>query len=138
MPVDYDQLAEQYKKYRKPDPKIAARIQFHIQGAQRVLNVGAGMGSYEPEDCEVVAIEPSYEMIAKRKRAKATLIQGFAEDLPFIDNGFDISMGILTIHHWSDSHWAYKKCSEYRKIKLCFLPGLDTAAISVSRNIYLK
>ncbi|MGD8763181.1 MAG: class I SAM-dependent methyltransferase [Desulfobacteraceae bacterium] len=102
MTVDYDLIAEQYKNYRKPDPKIAARIQLHIQGAQRVLNVGAGMGSYEPEGCEVVAIEPSYEMIAKRKRAKATLIQGFAEDLPFRDNGFDVSMGILTIHHWPD------------------------------------
>ena len=102
MPVDYDQLAEQYRKYRKPDPKIAARIQFHIQGAQRVLNVGAGMGSYEPEGCEVIAIEPSYEMISKRKRTKAILVQGFAQDLPFRDNVFDISMGILTMHHWSD------------------------------------
>jgi SAM-dependent methyltransferase len=102
MPVDYDQLAEHYRNYRKPDPKIAARIQFHIRGAQQILNVGAGMGSYEPEDCEVVAIEPSYEMIAKRQTAKATLIQGFAENLPFRNNGFDVSMGILTIHHWSD------------------------------------
>lgn len=102
MSVDYDQLAEQYRSYRKPDPRIAARVQFHIQGAQRVLNVGAGMGSYEPEDCEVVVIEPSHEMIAKRKSSKATLIQGFAEDLPFGDNDFDVSMGILTIHHWSD------------------------------------
>ena len=25
-----------------------------------------------------------------------------AESLPFRDNVFDISMGILTIHHWSD------------------------------------
>ncbi len=41
-------------------------------------------------------------MIAKRKRAKATLIQGFAENMPFRDNGFDVSKGILTIHHWSD------------------------------------
>ncbi len=102
MTVDYDQLAEQYRNYRKPDPKIAARIQFHIQGAQRVLNVGAGMGSYEPEGCEVIAIEPSYEMISKRKGIKAKLIQGFAENLPFRDNEFDVSMGILTIHHWSD------------------------------------
>jgi len=102
MPIDYDQLAKQYRNYRKPDPRIAARIQFHIQGARRVLDVGAGMGSYEPEDCLVAAIEPSYEMIANRKRAKAILIQGFAEDLPFRNNSFDVSMGILTMHHWAD------------------------------------
>ena len=102
MRVDYDILAEQYSNYRKPDPKIAARINSHVQGAQSVLNIGAGMGSYEPEGCEVVAIEPSYEMIAKRKRAEAALIMGLAEDLPFRDNGFDVSMAILTIHHWAD------------------------------------
>jgi len=102
MFVDYDQLAKQYKFYRKPDPRIAERIQFHLQGAQFILNVGAGIGSYEPENCKVVAIEPSYEMISKRKNSKAILIQGFAEELPFKDNVFDCSMGILTIHHWSN------------------------------------
>ena len=102
MSVDYDQLAEQYRTFRKPDPRIAARIQFHIQGAQRVLNVGAGMGSYEPQDFQVVAIEPSLEMITQRKNSKATLVQGMAENLPFVDNDFDVSMGVLTIHHWSD------------------------------------
>jgi len=102
MSVDYDQLAEQYRTYRKPDSRIARRIQFHIKGACRVLNVGAGMGSYEPDDCEVVAIEPSREMILRRKRSKVILIQGFAENLPFGDDSFDVSMGILTIHHWSN------------------------------------
>jgi len=118
MSVDYDQLAEQYKTYRQPDPKIAARIQFHIQGAQRVLNVGAGMGSYEPEDCEVVAIEPSHDMIAKRKRDKATLIQGFAENLPFKDNDFDVSMGILTLHHWLDITLGLKEMLRVSKDKI--------------------
>ena len=50
MSVDYDQLAKQYKAYRNPDPRIAAQIQSHIKGARRVLNVGAGTGSYEPEN----------------------------------------------------------------------------------------
>lgn len=118
MPVDYDQLAKQYRKYRKPDPKIAARIQFHIQGAQRVLNVGAGMGSYEPEGCEVMAIEPSYEMISKRKRTKVKLIQGIAEDLPFRDNGFDVSLGILTIHHWSDISMGLQEMLRVSKNKI--------------------
>lgn len=100
--VNYDQLAESYRRYRKPDPVIAARIQSHIEDSWRVLNVGAGMGGYEPEGCEIVAIEPSLEMILQRKNSRAALIQGVAENLPFRDNAFDISMGILTIHHWSD------------------------------------
>lgn len=102
MDVDYDRLAEHYRNHRRPDPRIAARIQFHIEGAGRVLNVGAGIGSYEPDDCEVVAIEPSHEMLMKRENAKVALAQGVAEALPFGDNVFDVAMGILTIHHWSD------------------------------------
>jgi SAM-dependent methyltransferase len=102
MTVNYDQLAEQYRKFRIPDPRIAERIQVHINGAERILNVGAGIGAYEPEGCDIVAIEPSYEMIAQRKGSKAALIQGVAERLPFRDKVFDISMGILTLHHWSD------------------------------------
>lgn len=102
MSVEYDQVAEAYQRYRKPDPRIAERIQFHTEGAQKVLNIGAGTGSYEPEDCDMVAVEPSSEMISQRKNAKVELVRGVAEDLPFKDNAFDISMGILTIHHWAD------------------------------------
>lgn len=67
MSVDYDQLTYQYERYRKPDPRIAERIHFHLRGARQVLNVGAGMGSYEPNGCEVVAVEPVRGMISGRK-----------------------------------------------------------------------
>ncbi len=121
MPVDYDQLAKQYRTYRNPDPKLAKRIHLHIQDARRVLNVGAGMGSYEPEDCEVVAMEPSHKMIAGRKSSKATLIQGYAEDLPFGDNVFDASMGILTMHHWSDIASGLQEMIRVSKDKIVLL-----------------
>lgn len=100
--VNYDQLAEHYRMYRKPDPRIAAPIWAHLAGARRVLNVGAGIGSYEPSDCEVVALEPSKEMISLRSKLTATVIQGHAEHLPFNDREFDASMAVLTIHHWAD------------------------------------
>jgi SAM-dependent methyltransferase len=102
MSVDYDQLASQYERFRKPDPRIAKRIHFHLRGARQILNVGAGMGSYEPNGCEVVAVEPVRKMISGRRNAKALLVQGAAEALPFKDGSFDCSMGILTMHHWSD------------------------------------
>ncbi len=66
-----------------------------------MLNVGAGVGAYEPADRPVVALEPSFEMIAKRRRPGAA-VQGTAEHLPFRDGTFDCSMGLLTLHHWSD------------------------------------
>ena len=56
MSVNYDRLARDYAIYRKADARISERIQFHIGSARKLLNVGAGMGSYEPDSCEVVAV----------------------------------------------------------------------------------
>lgn len=121
MIIDYDHLAKQYKSYRKPDTRIAERIHFHLQGAQLILNIGAGMGSYEPKNCEVVAIEPSYEMISKRINSNTKIIQGFAEDLPFRDNFFDCSMAILTLHHWSDVFLGLREMIRVTKDKIVLL-----------------
>ena len=66
MAVNYNELANQYRHYRTPDPRIASAIWAHLAGAERVLNVGAGIGSYEPDNCEVIAVEPSEKMIALR------------------------------------------------------------------------
>lgn len=102
MSVNYDILAPDYVNYRVPDARIEATIRKHIPQGSRILNVGAGQGSYEPKDCDVTAIEPSPEMIARRAPTKAPAIQGYAENLPFNDNSFDIAMAILTIHHWQN------------------------------------
>ncbi|OFE13450.1 hypothetical protein PHACT_10135 [Pseudohongiella acticola] len=102
MSVNYDTIAPEYVNYRIPDTRIDAAIRRHIVSGEKVLNVGAGQGSYEPVDCDVIAVEPSREMIARRAATKAKALQGLAEHLPFDDNSFDTSLAILTIHHWYD------------------------------------
>ncbi len=102
MTVNYEKLAEQYKRFRTPDPRIASIIWAHLTNAKNVLNVGAGIGSYEPDNYQVVAVEPSERMIALRGLSAVQIIRGSAESLPFNDNTFDVSMALLTIHHWSD------------------------------------
>ncbi len=102
MSVNYSALAEAYFRHRMPDRRIASAIGSHLNGADRVLNVGAGIGAYEPNNCEVVAIEPSEKMIAWRPPSTTTVIRGYAERLPFKSLVFEASMAILTIHHWSD------------------------------------
>ncbi|MFO0993519.1 MAG: class I SAM-dependent methyltransferase [Hyphomicrobiales bacterium] len=102
MSAKYDSIGINYAELRKPDPRIAKIITSALGPAQTVLNVGAGSGSYEPADRVVTAVEPSAEMIAKRKPSAAKAIQASAEDLPFEDRSFDASMAILTIHHWPD------------------------------------
>ncbi len=98
----YDRIGIGYAARRRPDPRIAARITAALGPAQRVLNVGAGAGSYEPADRSMTAIEPSAEMIRQRPPSPANVMQGHAEALPFEDNSFDAAMAVLTVHHWSD------------------------------------
>jgi SAM-dependent methyltransferase len=98
----YDRIGRNYKRVRKPDPRIAARIDAGLGDAKTVVNVGAGTGSYEPSDRCVTAVEPSAEMIAQRPPGSAAVVQASAEALPFDDDSFDAALAVLTIHHWVD------------------------------------
>lgn len=101
--TDYEGPAGRaYPRGRHTDPRIAERIWAALEDARTVLNVGAGTGSYEPADREVVAVEPSATMRAARPAAAAPVIDAKAEALPFEDDAFDASMAIITIHHWDD------------------------------------
>ena len=102
MSAKYDTIGLNYAELRKPDRRIARIIESALGSAQTVLNVGAGTGSYEPADRSVTAVEPSGEMIRKRRPGAAEAVQASADDLPFDDKSFDASMAILTIHHWPD------------------------------------
>jgi SAM-dependent methyltransferase len=101
MPALYDAIGVNYTELRKPDPHIAASIHHALGSARTVLNVGAGAGSYEPVDRQVTAVEPSIDMIRKRRPSAAKTLQACAERLPFVNGAFDAAMAILTIHHWT-------------------------------------
>ncbi|MGE0718427.1 MAG: class I SAM-dependent methyltransferase, partial [Alphaproteobacteria bacterium] len=102
MTAKYDSIGINYAELRRPDPRIAAIVEAALGPARTVLNVGAGTGSYEPADRSVTAVEPSREMIRKRKPGAAPAIQASAEHLPFADGAFAAAMAVLTIHHWAD------------------------------------
>jgi SAM-dependent methyltransferase len=102
MEVAYDRIGLGYGAVRRPDPRIAARVEAALGDARTVLNVGAGAGSYEPADREVTALEPSRTMIAQRPPGSAPVVEGVAEALPFDEDSFDAAMAIITIHHWRD------------------------------------
>lgn len=98
----YDRIGQGYNALRLPDPRIAQQILSAIGNAQRVANIGAGAGSYEPKDREVVAVEPSMTMIRQRPQGHPLAVQAIAEQLPFRDASFDAALAILTVHHWQD------------------------------------
>jgi hypothetical protein len=55
----YDRIGRSYRVTRLTDPRIAAAINAALGDARSVVNVGAGSGSYEPADRDVLAVEPS-------------------------------------------------------------------------------
>ncbi len=103
-PDFYDTIGTTYHQTRRADPRLARRIRSAVGDATHVVNVGAGTGSYEPDNCAVIAVEPSIVMIRQRPEASAPVVRAAAESLPFKDQSFDIAMALWTIHHWTDLH----------------------------------
>jgi ubiquinone/menaquinone biosynthesis C-methylase UbiE len=98
----YDTIGATYTVTRRTEPRIAAQVWAALGDARTVLNVGAGTGSYEPPDREVVAVEPSAVMRGQRASDAAPCVAAFAESLPFGDQSFDAAMAFATVHHWQD------------------------------------
>jgi SAM-dependent methyltransferase len=97
----YDaRLGEGYASLRRPDPRIAAQISRALGGARRVVNVGAGAGSYEPPG--TIAVEPSWTMLRQRPPGAAPAVRALAEALPLPTAAGDGALAIFTIHHWTD------------------------------------
>jgi SAM-dependent methyltransferase len=97
--ADYEAVGAAYPRHRRTDPRIAALVHQALGDAETVINVGAGAGSYEPDDRYVVAVEPSAAMRAQRA---TPAVDATAESLPFDDDSFDAAMAMVTIHQWSD------------------------------------
>jgi SAM-dependent methyltransferase len=100
-PQRYDSIGVGYTSFRQPDPRISAQIWAAAGDAARIINVGAGTGSYEPPDRRLVAVEPSAVMVDQRSGAHP-VVRAAAEDLPFPDDSFDVALALMTVHHWTD------------------------------------
>lgn len=98
----YERIGKGYANRRRADPRIAAPIHAALGDARTVVNVGAGAGSYEPGDVELLAVEPSVTMIRQRPAGAAPVVRAVAESLPFPDATFDAALALLTVHHWTD------------------------------------
>jgi len=97
----YESIGARYAAPRRPDPRIHQVIVDPLGDARTVINVGAGVGNYEPTDRILTAVEPSLEMITQRTTGAGTAVRGVAEALPFRDQIFDAALATFTLHHWS-------------------------------------
>jgi SAM-dependent methyltransferase len=100
--ADYGAIGLVYRDFRVADPRIAAVVHAALGTARRVLNIGAGTGSYEPTDRVVTPVEPSATMRSRRSSHLPPAIDASAESLPFADRSFDAAMGTFTVHQWKE------------------------------------
>jgi SAM-dependent methyltransferase len=98
----YDTIGHGYSQTRREDSRFRGRIHAALANARTVVNVGAGVGAYEPQDRHVIAIEPSDVMAAQRPRDLAPAIRASAGDLPLRDRSVDAAMAVQSVHHWDE------------------------------------
>src|SRR5437667_63064 len=126
----YDQIGNNYSRTRRTDPRIQAAISKALSGCKLVLNVGAGTGSYEPKDRQVVSLDPSFVMLEQRQD-RSNVIRGIAELLPFSNQSFDAAMGVLTVDHWTDKSLGLKEMQRVVRNKVVIFTW-DKSRISES------
>jgi len=98
----YDTIGRGYVAHRRPDPHWERAVTQQIGDARVVVNVGAGTGSYEPPDRQVVAVEPSTVMMGQRPQDAAPAVRASASRLPLSSGCADVALAVLTVHHWDD------------------------------------
>ena len=128
MDAIYDTIGSQYSPQRQADPRILRVIFQALEKAASVVNVGAGAGSYESLDRQVIAVEPSRVMIRQRPSESSPVVQASALALPFADGSFDASLAILTIHHWAHQRLGMSelcRVSRQRAVVLTWDPDFD-------------
>jgi SAM-dependent methyltransferase len=127
MEATYDRIGRLYRRHRRPEPRIAARVHRALGDARTVVNVGAGTGSYEPTDRPVVAVDPSAVMVGQRAPGMPSAVRAVAEALPFADGQFDAALALLTVHHWRDrvAGLAELRRVSRRQVVLCFDPVIN-------------
>ena len=101
-PSAYDEIGIGYSQVRCPDRRIRQAVDDALRGVARIVNVGAGTGSYEPEGRCVAAVEPSAVMISQRPSHVAPAVQARAEELPITNAAADAALAVHTVMHWTD------------------------------------
>lgn len=110
----YNKIGATYQQTRRQDDHLYHCVLKALGTSQTVLNIGAGTGSYEPKDRQVVAVEPSEVMVSQRQKNQVPVVKATADHLPFHHKTFDACMTVLSMHHWQPNQ--YQGVQEMRRV----------------------
>jgi ubiquinone/menaquinone biosynthesis C-methylase UbiE len=108
MKIEYNNLAQEYARYRRGDEAVIERLitGSGISGASRVLEIGCGTGNYIAElqsrvGCQCHGLDPSSGMIAQARHRNPTVTYCVApaEHLGLAEAAFDLAFSVDVIHH---------------------------------------
>jgi len=137
-PIDYNQLAEGYARFRRVHPHVFGELNSAIQELQaaRILEIGCGTGNYlhalqEATGYQAWGLDPSAEMVkrAAGHGGAALYLIARAERLPLRSEYFDLLFSVDVIHHISDRAAYYQEA--FRVLK----PGGRVCTVTDSEAI---
>src|SRR3954466_2701026 len=118
--VLYEKIGAGYTVTRRADLRIADAIRTALGDAGSVVNIGAGSGSYEPTDLQVLPVEPAEAMIRQRPASLPPALLGTAEKLPLPPKSVDAALAVLTAHHWRDRPAAFAEIHRVARRRAVF------------------
>jgi len=137
-PIDYNQLAEGYARFRRVHPQVFGELAsaVHELQAARILEIGCGTGNYthalqDAAGCRAWGLDPSAEMLkrAASHGGAAHFLMARAEELPLQNEYYDLLFSVDVIHHISDRPAYYKEA--FRVLK----PGGRVCTVTDSEAI---
>jgi ubiquinone/menaquinone biosynthesis C-methylase UbiE len=129
---DYKASREYDYWYRDPKNRFVADLEDELmfrllapKAGERLLDIGCGTGRhllmFAEMGLNVTGLDASAHMLdlaKKRLRHRAELYEGIAEDLPFEDNSFDVSIMVTTLEFVEDTRKAIAEACRVTKDRL--------------------
>jgi len=113
----YDEISSGYNELHKEEQLKKVRIIIKELGItnEKVLDVGCGTAFYAELFENYTGLDSSKGMLEK---AKANVILGNAENLPFKDKSFDVVISVTALHNVKDFKKAIKEMERVSKGKI--------------------
>jgi ubiquinone/menaquinone biosynthesis C-methylase UbiE len=118
--VRYNSISRGYNKLYMEEQLKKIRLikeNIKIKKSDLLLDVGCGTGISSEFECNVVGIDPCFELLKQSNKAK---VGARAENLPFKDGTFDIVVSVTAIHNFNNIKKGLKEMRRVGKDKFVF------------------